>query len=160
MVTVLPLNESAATAGTVAAALNSPAAIAAHRRPRALIAVPIPLASEAGRSFRGPRQLTPFHYDALNVPPPSGPCGHSRRHRRSRRRVMNEQFKKLDNDAHQELYMEQVRFGQSEQVRRHETPVHVPREYYEKLLRELDGGFGPVYIVDPRLGFNNRTHRF
>ena len=73
---------------------------------------------------------------------------------------MNEQFKTLDNDAHQELYMEQVRFGQNEQARRRETPVHVPREYYEKLLAELNGGFGPVYIVDPRLGFNNRTHRF
>jgi gentisate 1,2-dioxygenase len=73
---------------------------------------------------------------------------------------MNEQVKPLDNDAHQELYMEQVRFGQNEQVRRRETPVHVPREQYEKLLRELNGGFGPVYIVDPRLGFNNRTHRF
>ena len=73
---------------------------------------------------------------------------------------MNEQVKALDNDVHQELYMEQVRFGQNEQVRRRETPVHVPREQYEKLLRELKGGFGPVYIVDPRLGFNNRTHRF
>lgn len=73
---------------------------------------------------------------------------------------MNEQFKKLDNDAHNELYMEQVRFGQSEQVRRRETPVHVPREYYEKLLREKGDAFGPVFIVDPRLGFNNRTHRF
>jgi gentisate 1,2-dioxygenase len=73
---------------------------------------------------------------------------------------MNEPLKTLGNDAHQELYMEQVRFGRSEQVRRRETPVHVPREHYEKTLRELDGGFGPVYIVDPRLGFNNRTHRF
>ena len=73
---------------------------------------------------------------------------------------MNEQFKKLDNDAHNELYMEQVRFGQSEEVRRRETPVYVPREYYEKLLLEKGDAFGPVYIVDPRLGFNNRTHRF
>jgi gentisate 1,2-dioxygenase len=73
---------------------------------------------------------------------------------------MNERLKNLDNDAHQELYMEQVRFGQSEQVRRRETPVYIPREHYEKTLKELNGGFGPVYIVDPRLGFNNRTHRF
>jgi len=73
---------------------------------------------------------------------------------------VDQTFKQLNNDAHQELYMEQVRFGQSEQARRKESPVYVQREYYEKLLQELDGGFGPVYIVDPRLGFNNRTHRF
>ncbi len=73
---------------------------------------------------------------------------------------MNEGVKVLNTDAHQELYMEQVRFGQSEQVRRRETPVHVPKEHYMKSLAELNGGFGPIYIVDPRLGFNNRTHRF
>lgn len=76
------------------------------------------------------------------------------------RQTVEQKFKTLDNDAHQELYMEQVRFGQSEQTRRRESPTFVPYEYYKKLLDELNGGFGPVYIVDPRLGFNNRTHRF
>jgi gentisate 1,2-dioxygenase len=70
---------------------------------------------------------------------------------------MDSTAKKLDVKANAELYMEQVRFGQSEEIRRREAPVHVRREEHEQLLRESTGA---VYIVDPRLGFNNRTHRF
>jgi gentisate 1,2-dioxygenase len=70
---------------------------------------------------------------------------------------MNSGFKRLDKEANLELYMEQVRFGQSEQIRRNESPVHVRAEDHADLLRESNGA---VFLVDPRLGFNNRTHRF
>jgi gentisate 1,2-dioxygenase len=66
-------------------------------------------------------------------------------------------FKKLDTAANLELYMEQVRFGQTEQVRRKETPIHVRQEDHADLLQQSNGA---VFLVDPRLGFNNRTHRF
>ncbi len=59
---------------------------------------------------------------------------------------------KLDVARNQELYMELVRFGQTEQVRRRESPVHVKREVQA-------GKPGARFMVDPRLGFNNRTHR-
>lgn len=70
---------------------------------------------------------------------------------------MNSGFKKLDKDANLELYMEQIRFGKEEQRRRSDTPVHVRREDHEELVANATGA---VYLVDPRLGFNNRTHRF
>jgi len=54
------------------------------------------------------------------------------------------------------LYLEQVRYGKEEQKRRKEGPVFVSGE---DVSRQLEGASG-VYIVDPRMGFNNRTHRF
>jgi gentisate 1,2-dioxygenase len=69
---------------------------------------------------------------------------------------MDSQFKRLDKNENLELYMEQVRFGQTEEIRRREAPVHVRREDHEELLRVSNGA---VYLVDPRLGFNNRTNR-
>ena len=65
---------------------------------------------------------------------------------------MEQATKKLDAAASQEMYMEQVRFGQTEQVRRRESPVHVKREVHA-------GKPGLRFLVDPRIGFNNRTHR-
>ena len=54
------------------------------------------------------------------------------------------------------LYLEQVRYGKEEQKRRKEGPVFVSGD---DVSRQLEGASG-VYIVDPRMGFNNRTHRF
>lgn len=65
--------------------------------------------------------------------------------------------KKLDKEGHLELYMEQIRFGKEEQKRRSTSPVHIRREEHEALLANATGA---VFLVDPRLGFNNRTHRF
>jgi gentisate 1,2-dioxygenase len=63
----------------------------------------------------------------------------------------------LDIEANLELYMEQIRFGKEEELRRRKSPVHVRCEEHEELLANATGA---VYVVDPRLGFNNRTHRF
>lgn len=53
------------------------------------------------------------------------------------------------------LYLEQVRFGKDEQQRRKTSPIFVSGDAVEKLLETSRG----VYMVDPRMGFNNRTHR-
>ena len=53
------------------------------------------------------------------------------------------------------LYMEQVRYGKDEQQRRKESPILVSGDDVAKLLETNQG----VYMVDPRMGFNNRTHR-
>lgn len=65
---------------------------------------------------------------------------------------MNQPVKQLDAARNQELYIELVKFGQNEQVRRRESPVHVKRDVQF-------GKPGLRYMVDPRIGFNNRTHR-
>jgi gentisate 1,2-dioxygenase len=56
-----------------------------------------------------------------------------------------------------DMYMELVRFGQEENVRRKESPVLVTREFYEEALPTSES---TIFMIDPRLGFNNRTHRF
>ncbi len=53
------------------------------------------------------------------------------------------------------LYLEQVRYGKDEQKRRKESPIFVSGDDVAKLLETNQG----VYMVDPRMGFNNRTHR-
>jgi gentisate 1,2-dioxygenase len=53
------------------------------------------------------------------------------------------------------LYLEQVRYGKDEQKRRKESPIFVSGDDVAKLLETSRG----VYMVDPRMGFNNRTHR-
>ncbi|NIO08881.1 MAG: hypothetical protein GTO40_13045, partial [Deltaproteobacteria bacterium] len=53
------------------------------------------------------------------------------------------------------LYLEQVRYGKEEQKRRKEGPVFVSGDEAFRQLENADG----VYLVDPRMGFNNRTHR-
>ncbi len=53
------------------------------------------------------------------------------------------------------LYLEQVKYGKDEQKRRKESPIFVSGDEVAKLLETNRG----VYMVDPRLGFNNRTHR-
>jgi gentisate 1,2-dioxygenase len=54
-----------------------------------------------------------------------------------------------------QLYLEQVRYGKDEQKRRKESPIFVSGDDVAKLLETHQG----VYMVDPRMGFNNRTHR-
>lgn len=70
---------------------------------------------------------------------------------------MADDKKKLDKEGHLELYMEQIRFGKEELKRRSTSPVHIRREEHEALVANATGA---VFLVDPRLGFNNRTHRF
>lgn len=53
------------------------------------------------------------------------------------------------------LYDEQVKYGKEEQKRRKESPVFVSGDDVERLLETGRG----VYLVDNRMGFNNRTHR-
>ena len=53
------------------------------------------------------------------------------------------------------LYLEQVRYGKDEQNRRKDSPIFVSGDDVAKLLEANRG----VYMVDPRMGFNNRTHR-
>jgi gentisate 1,2-dioxygenase len=59
--------------------------------------------------------------------------------------------------ANVELYMELIRFGQDEKARRKEAPIHVLKEEHQEVLLNSKT---TVFVVDPRLGFNNRTHRF
>lgn len=54
------------------------------------------------------------------------------------------------------LEAEHVRFGKEEQARRRSSPVYVDGE---ASFRELEAS-GMAFLVDPRIGFNNRTHRF
>src|ERR1043166_5044661 len=53
------------------------------------------------------------------------------------------------------LYLELVKYGKDEQQRRKESPILVSGDDVAKLLETNQG----VYMVDPRMGFNNRTHR-
>src|SRR5258705_2479719 len=53
------------------------------------------------------------------------------------------------------LYLEQVKYGKDEQKRRKESPIFVSGDDVARLLETNRG----VYMVDPRMGFNNRTHR-
>lgn len=59
-------------------------------------------------------------------------------------------------EKHLQMRMEHIRFGKEELERRRKSPVHVKAEEIEAQLKEHDH----VYIVDPRLGFNQRTFRF
>jgi gentisate 1,2-dioxygenase len=54
------------------------------------------------------------------------------------------------------LGVEQIRFGSEEQQRRKNGPILVRGEDVAREHERVDS----VYIVDPRLGFNNKTHRF
>src|SRR5690349_3197951 len=59
-------------------------------------------------------------------------------------------------EDHLRMRMEHVRFGKEELERRRKSPVHVKAEEIDAQLKEHNH----VYIVDPRLGFNQRTFRF
>ncbi len=54
-----------------------------------------------------------------------------------------------------ELYKEQIRYGKEEQERRKNSPVYIDGDDVARLLETGRG----VYLVDNRMGFNNRTHR-
>jgi len=59
-------------------------------------------------------------------------------------------------EDHLRMRMEHIRFGKEELERRRESPVLVKAEEIASQLQEHNH----VYIVDPRLGFNQRTFRF
>ncbi len=59
-------------------------------------------------------------------------------------------------EDHLRMRMEHIRFGKEELERRRKSPVHVKAEEIQAQLQE----HYHVYIVDPRLGFNQRTFRF
>ncbi len=59
-------------------------------------------------------------------------------------------------EQHQNMHMEHVRFGKEELERRRKSPIHVPAEHVTEQLKQ----HFHVYIVDPRLGFNQRFFRF
>lgn len=54
-----------------------------------------------------------------------------------------------------ELYKEQVKYGKEEQERRKNSPIYIDGDDVARLLETGRG----VYLVDNRMGFNNRTHR-
>jgi gentisate 1,2-dioxygenase len=56
-----------------------------------------------------------------------------------------------------DLYIEQVRFGKEEIERRKDSPVYTSGDEIARAHAEADH---IVYIVDPRIGYNNHTHRF
>lgn len=58
------------------------------------------------------------------------------------------------------LYEEQIGFAKEEEKRRRSSPVHVKGDDVAALLAKNSPLRHPLYIVDPRIGFNNRTHRF
>ncbi len=62
----------------------------------------------------------------------------------------------FDRDQHIRMRMEHIRFGKEELDRRRKSPIHVKAEEIEAQLKE----HYHVYIVDPRLGFNQRSFRF
>lgn len=64
----------------------------------------------------------------------------------------------VPDQKHAELSMQQVRYAKEEQQRRRESPVLVTAEELERKQKAEDNFH--IYMVDPRLGFNNRTHRF
>jgi gentisate 1,2-dioxygenase len=59
-------------------------------------------------------------------------------------------------EDHLRMRMEHIRFGKEELERRKKSPVHVKAEEIDAQLKDHNH----VYIVDPRLGFNQRTFRF
>ena len=59
-------------------------------------------------------------------------------------------------EDHLRMRMEHIRFGKEELERRRKSPVLAKGEEIEAQLKE----HYHVYIVDPRLGFNQRTFRF
>ncbi len=59
-------------------------------------------------------------------------------------------------EDHLRMRMEHIRFGKEELERRRKSPVLAKAEEIEAQLKE----HYHVYIVDPRLGFNQRTFRF
>lgn len=62
---------------------------------------------------------------------------------------------RTESSRHQRFRMESVRFGLEEQARRKSSHVFVSGDDIAREFKEA----GFVYIVDPRIGFNNRTHR-
>ena len=62
----------------------------------------------------------------------------------------------VEKEQHLKMRMEHIRFGKEELERRRKSPVHIPAEHVAAQLKE----HYHVYIVDPRLGFNQRTFRF
>jgi gentisate 1,2-dioxygenase len=63
---------------------------------------------------------------------------------------------RVDKEVHERMSMEHIAFGKEELERRRRSPVLVRAEEIEAQFREHPH----VYIVDPRLGFNQRTFRF
>jgi gentisate 1,2-dioxygenase len=59
-------------------------------------------------------------------------------------------------EDHVRMRMEHIRFGKEELERRRKSPVLIKSEEIEAQLKE----HSHVYMVDPRLGFNQRTFRF
>jgi quercetin dioxygenase-like cupin family protein len=62
----------------------------------------------------------------------------------------------VEKEQHLKMRMEHIRFGKEELERRRKSPVYIPAEHVAAQLKE----HYHVYIVDPRLGFNQRTFRF
>ena len=62
----------------------------------------------------------------------------------------------VEKAQHLNMRMEHIRFGKQELERRRKSPVHIPAEHVAAQLKD----HYHVYIVDPRLGFNQRTFRF
>jgi mannose-6-phosphate isomerase-like protein (cupin superfamily) len=62
----------------------------------------------------------------------------------------------VEKEQHLKMRMEHIRFGKEELERRRKSPVHIPAEHVAAQLKD----HYHVYIVDPRLGFNQRTFRF
>lgn len=62
----------------------------------------------------------------------------------------------VEKEKHLQMRMEHIRFGKEELERRRKSPVHVKREDVEAQLKD----HYHIYIIDPRLGFNQRTFRF
>lgn len=62
----------------------------------------------------------------------------------------------LKPEEHKKLGMELVTFAQEEQERRRKAPIYVSAEDVEVQLKEHDH----IHIVDPRIGFNQKTFRF
>lgn len=63
---------------------------------------------------------------------------------------------RVDREVHQRMSMEHIRFGKEELERRKKSPVLIRAEEIEEQFREHPH----VYIVDPRLGFGQKTFRF
>ena len=62
----------------------------------------------------------------------------------------------VEKEQHLKMRMEHIRFGKEELERRRKSPVHIPAQHVAAQLKD----HYHVYIVDPRLGFNQRTFRF
>ena len=62
----------------------------------------------------------------------------------------------LTPEDHEKLQMELVTFAKEELDRRKKAPIYVSAEDVEAQF----GNYYHVHIVDPRIGFNQKTFRF